>query len=108
MLTAADIMKQRLRAGLVTLSACETALSSVRGGDEIIGLSRAFLTAGVPSLVLSLWKVNDESTFRLMRSFYEHLIRQKSPPSALREGQLSLIKNGDHPYFWGPFIAIGR
>ena len=65
---------------LVTLSACETGVSSPNAGDELVGLTRGFFYAGPPSLVGSLWKVNDEGTTVLMKEFYERLRDGKSRP----------------------------
>ena len=64
----------------MTLSACETGASSPNAGDEIVGLTRGFFYAGTPSLVVSLWKVNDEVTTVLMQEFYERLPAGKPRP----------------------------
>ncbi|HVA88642.1 MAG TPA: CHAT domain-containing protein, partial [Chloroflexota bacterium] len=69
-ITTLDVFDLDLRCSLVTLSACETALGAEGAGDELMGLSRAFLYAGAPALVLSLWKVEDRSTSILMERFY--------------------------------------
>jgi len=77
----------------------------------LIGLTRAFLYAGTPSLVVSLWKVSDRSTAELMVPFYQHLKQEKvSKAEALRRAQLKLIHEGRyaHPYYWAPFILIGN
>jgi CHAT domain-containing protein len=105
--TANDILKQRLKAGLVTLSACETGMSKVAGSEEIMGLARGFVSAGAGSLVLSLWTVNDEATGVIMSKFYDHL-RSKTPGAALRAAQREMIAVDLHPYFWAPFIKIGK
>jgi tetratricopeptide (TPR) repeat protein len=106
--TVRDICAQKLRAGLVTLSACETGLNKIFAGDEIIGLARGFLSAGASSLVLSLWTVNDESAARLMHTFYENLQRGQEVGASLRIAQKEFIERGAHPYFWSPFALIGR
>jgi CHAT domain-containing protein len=106
--TVRDICRQRLNAEVVTLSACETGLSKIFAGDEILGLSRGFLSAGAKSLILSLWTVNDAATSDLMKEFYINLSHGKSASEALRLAQLKFIKNNEHPYFWSPFILIGR
>ncbi|MBK7704551.1 MAG: CHAT domain-containing protein [Acidobacteria bacterium] len=106
--TVRDICAQRLRARVVTLSACETGLNKVFAGDEILGLARGFLTAGAESLVLSLWTVNDAATARLMTAFYKSLQRGNGVAASLREAQLDFVREGVHPYFWSPFIAIGK
>lgn len=104
--TVRDVCSRDLRAELVTLSACETGLSRVFAGEEILGLARGFLSAGAKSLVLSLWTVNDEATTRLMIDFYSSLQRGMGAPASLRIAQCSFIDRGEHPYFWSPFFAI--
>lgn len=105
-ITVRDICSRRIRAGLVTLSACETGLSRVFAGEEILGLARGFLSAGAKSLILSLWTVNDAATVELMLDFYDSLQRGLSVAASLRVAQQNLIKRGEHPYFWSPFFAI--
>lgn len=106
--TVHDICRKRLKAKIVTLSACETGLSKIFAGDEILGLARGFLSAGAKSLVLSLWKVNDAATGNLMKDFYSYLEKGKTASASLRLAQLSFIEKDEHPYFWSPFILIGR
>ncbi|MBI4848903.1 MAG: tetratricopeptide repeat protein [Nitrospirae bacterium] len=87
-----EIFNLNLRnTSLVTLSACETGLGKLTNGDELTGLSRAFIYAGTPSIVASLWRVNDQSTSELMRIFYRNL---KSHPKSesLRMAQLEMIR----------------
>lgn len=81
--TVRDTCSYDLNAELVCLSACETGLSSVADGEEILGLARGFLSAGASSLVLSLWNVNDEATTRLMKKFYKELQRGASISASL-------------------------
>ncbi|HEX8096523.1 MAG TPA: CHAT domain-containing protein, partial [Pyrinomonadaceae bacterium] len=107
-LTVRDAYGLNLNCELVTLSACETGVSAVAPGDELLGLVRGFFSAGAPSLLLSLWTVDDEATATLMSYFYTKL-RTGSPPSAaLRQAQLALLKDYPHPFFWSPFILVGR
>jgi CHAT domain-containing protein len=106
---AHEIYKLRLAGTtLMTISACESGLSRVTGGDEIWGFSRAFLTAGTPALLVSLWPVADESTEKLMTGFYRG-IHDRSPRAALREAQLALMRTEaySHPFFWSPFTLVG-
>ena len=107
-LTVRDAYSLNLRCALVTLSACETGVSAVAPGDELIGLARGFLAAGSPSLVISLWTVDDDATAQLMTTFYENLRAGKSPAAALRHAQLKMIETNPHPFFWAPFVLVGR
>jgi CHAT domain-containing protein len=106
--TVRDVCSQKLKAEIVTLSACETGLNKVFAGDEILGLARGFLSAGANSLVLSLWTVNDAATTELMNLFYRHLQSNKTTAESLRIAQCDFIERGLHPYFWSPFALIGR
>jgi len=111
-LTATDIFNLELNASLVTLSACQTGTNAVGGGDELVGLSRAFLYAGAASLVLSLWQVADQATAQLMDRFYQALQDGQRKPAALRQAQLALLHGDEgyryrHPFFWAPFVLVG-
>ena len=107
-ITVRDICSQKLNAELVTLSACETGLNKIFAGDEILGLARGFLSAGASSLVLSLWTVSDQATTRLMKNFYKNLQRGDSISASLAQAQRDFIKDGAHPYYWSPFVLIGK
>ena len=107
-LTVRDAYSLNLPGGLVTLSACETGVSAVAPGDELLGLARGFFAAGAPSLVMSLWTVDDDATEELMSEFYIRLRESGSPASALRQAQLSIMKAKPHPFFWSPFVVVGR
>lgn len=106
-LTAADAVMLDLTGALVTLSACESGRAEVIGGDEIIGLTRAFLGAGAATLVVSLWLVQDETTAELMGRFYELISGGASRAAALRAAQLEMKERHPHPYYWAPFVLIG-
>ena len=86
-----EIFQMNINADLVVLSGCETGLGKVSDGDEFVGLTRAFIYAGTPSVIASLWKVEDSSTARLMASFYKNL-KTMSKVKALRQAQLQLIR----------------
>jgi CHAT domain-containing protein len=107
-LTVRDAYDLNLHCGLVTLSACETGVSAVAPGDELIGLARGFFAAGSPSLLISLWTVDDDATAQLMIEFYRHLIDGESPAAALRHAQLHIMMTRPHPFFWSPFVLVGR
>lgn len=107
-LTVHDAYSLDLDCSLVTLSACETGMSVVAPGDDLIGLARGFFAAGALSLVVSLWTVDDESTTALMASFYERLLAGDGPAAALRHAQRQLLHRAAHPFFWAPFVLLGR
>jgi CHAT domain-containing protein/tetratricopeptide (TPR) repeat protein len=86
-----EIFRMDLKANLVVLSGCDTALGKLSTGDELVGLTRAFIYAGTPSVVASLWSVDDSSTAHLMASFYRNL-KTMSKVEALRQAQLELIR----------------
>ena len=103
-----DIFNLQLGAELTVLSACETGMSAVWEGDELLGLARGFFYAGTPSLIVSLWTVNDRSTAQLMRRFYEDLQRGVPKARALQAAMISVKAEFPHPYYWAPFILMGR
>lgn len=107
-LTAADVMGLDLPGVLVTLSACESGRSGVIGGDEILGLTRAFLGTGAATLVVSLWLVQDDTTAELMSLWYGRLRGGERPAAALRAAQLEVKDRHDHPYYWAPFVLVGK
>ena len=109
-----EILELNLHAELVTLSACDTALGSgyfaeVPAGDDLVGLTRAFMFAGSPTVLASLWEVNDRSAVQLMRNFYGHL-RDSDKANALAQAQREMQARGlyRHPYYWGAFTLVGR
>jgi len=110
-----EILGLRLHAKLVTLSACDTALGGgyfqeVPAGDDLVGLTRAFLFAGSPTVLASLWEVNDLSATRLMRGFYQRLGRTDKA-SALASVQREMRQRGGiyrHPYYWSTFVLVGQ
>ncbi|HEX8845415.1 MAG TPA: CHAT domain-containing tetratricopeptide repeat protein [Pyrinomonadaceae bacterium] len=107
-LTARDTYELNLNCELATLSACETGVNEVAPGDELIGLTRGFFSAGAPSLLLSLWIIDDEATADLMTVFYRRLLDGLAPAAALRAAQLDLLARRPHPFFWSPFMLAGR
>ncbi len=94
-------------ASLVVLSSCETQLGRQSQGDDIVGLNRAFIYAGTPTVVASLWTVDDESTSYLMKSFYTHLKRGLTKAEALQAAQKEARKKYPHPYYWAGFVLTG-
>jgi CHAT domain-containing protein/Tfp pilus assembly protein PilF len=109
LLEARELLTMNLHAELVVLSACETARGHVGAGEGMIGLSWALLVSGVPSTVLSQWKVASESTGTFMVAFHQNRKKGLSDAEALRAAALSLRKNPAyaHPFYWAPFTLIG-
>ena len=107
LLTTSEILDLDLGAELVVLSACDTGGGQVTG-DAVVGLSRAIVSAGVPSVVVSLWSVPDAPTADLMTAFYRHLARDASRARALREAMLEVRARSPHPRDWAAFMLIGE
>ena len=109
---AHEISKMTLHANLVVLSACQTGYGQFEQGNGIASLARAFMYAGAPSMVVSLWQVNDHATAQIMGYFYQHLADGLPIDQALRQAKLQYLKTAvgptAHPVFWSPFIHIGQ
>jgi CHAT domain-containing protein len=107
-LEAHEIFGLDLQCDLVTLSACETGLAQITKGDEIIGLARSFIFAGSPSIITSLWKVDDLATAVMVKRFYRYLHSGETKGEALRKAQL-LVKErvNSHPSAWAAFTLTG-
>jgi CHAT domain-containing protein len=110
-LQAFEIAHLDLNADLVVLSACQTGFGEFEQGEGVMSLARSFMYAGVPSLVVSLWQVNDASTAIIMKYFYQELADGLDKSTALRQAKLNYIEHADgiaaHPAFWSPFIQLG-
>ena len=111
-LNAYELYDMELSADLAVLSACETGFGTLKKGEGIMSLARAFAYAGCPSLVMSHWKVDDRSSNELMSTFYRHLSKGLPKDEALRQAKLSFLKNADeqtaHPFYWGNFAVVGN
>ena len=103
-----DLYQIRLPAKLVTLSGCATGMNFVSAGDELLGLQRGLFCAGATSLLLSLWDVHDESTSALMQAFYKSYIETGDMAGALQSAMKQLRQQHAHPYFWAPFVLVGK
>jgi CHAT domain-containing protein len=93
---------------LVVLSACDTGRGEVKRGQGVYGLRRSLVVAGAETLVVSLWKVNDQTTRTMMERYYRNLLAGQGRTAALKSAMLSLRTQYPHPHFWAPFIAVGR
>ncbi len=92
---------------LVALSACQTGLGEVRNGEGVYGLQRSIIVAGAKNLLMSLWKVDDEATAKLMSTFYK-LRGSKNNLEAFREAQIQLRAIYPEPFYWGAFVMLGK
>ncbi|MBD2428162.1 CHAT domain-containing tetratricopeptide repeat protein [Phormidium sp. FACHB-1136] len=106
LLTAAEILQMDLRADLAVLSACDTGRGRITG-DGVIGLSRAFVAAGVPSIIVSLWAVDDQATADLMVAFYDNWQQSGDKAQALRQAMLTTMEQHPDPRLWSAFTLIG-
>jgi CHAT domain-containing protein len=105
-----DIYNMRLRADLVVLSACETAMGKEIRGEGLVSLTRGFMHAGAARVMASLWKIDDEATAELMKRFYGKMLRrQQRPATALREAQLEMWRQRRwrSPFYWAGFVLQG-
>lgn len=104
-LLVTEVYNLDLNADLVTLSACETGLGGLTNGDEVEGLTRAFMRAGTPSVIASLWEVDAVSTSELFLKFYEG---EGDKMKRLRDAQIEIMKKYGHPYYWAGFVMFGE
>ncbi|MCH2022705.1 MAG: CHAT domain-containing protein [Saprospiraceae bacterium] len=111
-LQAYEISHMKLNADMVVLSACETGYGRFKQGEGIVSLARSFMYAGVPSLLVSLWQVNDVTTASIMEYFYDNLAKDIDKSAALRMAKLTYLENisgiAAHPAYWSPFIQLGN
>jgi CHAT domain-containing protein len=103
------VFNLNLPADLIVLSACQTGLGKEISGEGIVGLTRGFMYAGSPRVVVSLWSVDDAQTAKLMSKFYRGVLAKGlTPAAALRQAQLEMHKEGLSPYYWAPFTIQGE
>jgi CHAT domain-containing protein len=107
LLSAGEIFDLKLQANLVVLSACDTGRGEIKG-DGVIGLSRSLIAAGVPSVVVSLWAVNDDATSVLMSDFYRNLKTNPNKAQSLRQAMLTTLKQYPNPADWAAFTLVGE
>ncbi len=106
-----DIFNMTLKADLVVLSACQTALGQEIRGEGLVGLTRGFMYAGAPRVVASLWQVSDVATAELMKKFYAGMLQRRLPAAAaLRAAQRELASDPrwSAPYYWAGFVLQGE
>jgi len=107
-----EIMRLKMNADLITLSACSTGLGKLVSGEGILGLTRAFFYSGARNVTVSLWDVNDSATAALMKVYYQNLNRNAPESGALRQAKLRLLGGKNpawrHPYYWAAFVLVGE
>ncbi|OWY22783.1 CHAT domain-containing protein [Sphingobacteriales bacterium UPWRP_1] len=107
-----ELYTMNLNADLAVLSACSTGEGQVQKGEGIMSLSRGFIYAGCPSIVMSLWKAADASTRQIMQTFYQNLMQQKNKDVALQEAKLAFLASADrltsYPFYWATFVQLGN
>jgi CHAT domain-containing protein len=110
-LEAKDVLGMRLdNVAMIALSACESGLGRVENGDEVLGFTRSFLSAGTSTLLASLWPVSDAATEKLMTTLYTDLAKGIEVQDAMRDAQRAVMADPAtaHPFYWAPFNLIGN
>jgi len=111
-LNAYEIYNMKLNARLAVLSACETGSGKLQRGEGVMSMARGFIYAGCPSIVMTLWQVEDKSGVKIMEDFYRYLSKGKRKDVALRMAKLNHLTNSDpltaHPHFWLGYVNIGN
>jgi CHAT domain-containing protein len=103
-----DLYRFKLPVELITLSGCATGVSTVAGGDELLGLVRGLIYAGAKAALLTLWDVQDRSTLEFMTAFYQHLTAGENKAVALQKAVHNIRERYSHPYYWAPFSLVGN
>jgi len=112
-LTASEIYLSNTKANLTVLSACNTGFGKLEKGEGVMSMARAFHFSGVPSVLMSLWKVPDKETKKIMIAFYKHLKKGEKKSDALRKAKIDYLtsttdKNLLHPFYWAGFVLNGN
>ncbi len=111
LLNTFEIYNLSLSANMAVLSSCKSGWGKFISGEGVLSLARGFLYAGVQSIVMTLWEIEDQSSAEVMTLFYKYLRRGQTKDEALRNAKLEFLENADmlksHPYFWGGYIVIG-
>jgi CHAT domain-containing protein len=110
-LNAYEIYNLKIRSELAVLSACNTGIGKINKGEGVMSLSRAFMYAGCPNIVMSLWRAKDQPSAQIISSFFQHLKNEKPKDEALRMAKLDYLSSADplksHPANWATFVLLG-
>jgi CHAT domain-containing protein len=110
-LYAYEIKQTKLNASMVVLSACETGAGKYQRGEGVLSIGRGFMYAGVPSVVMTLWKLNDQSASELIGNFYKNLEQGQQKDKALQQAKIKYLETSNniaaHPAMWACFIQLG-
>lgn len=112
-LTLGEISALKIRSNLAVLSACNTGFGKIETGEGVMSLARAFHFAGVPAIIMSLWKVPDKETAFVMTEFYKGIAKKNSKATALRDAKLAYLNEVEdpllrHPFYWSGFVLSGN
>ena len=107
-----DLYNLKLNSELAVLSACETGSGKLAKGEGVMSLARGFIHAGCPSIIMSLWSIDDCATSKIMINFYDELYKGIPKTEALKNAKIKYIKEAkkanQHPYYWAAFVQIGN
>ncbi|PLX12913.1 MAG: hypothetical protein C0597_12400 [Marinilabiliales bacterium] len=107
-----ELYNMKLNSRMAVLSSCNSGSGKMQRGEGVMSLARGFIYSGCPSIVMTLWSVEDKSGVKLMTQFYKYLLKGKSKSTALRKSKIDFIKKADqlrsHPYFWSGYVVIGN
>jgi CHAT domain-containing protein len=107
-----ELYNMKLNSRMAVLSSCNSGTGKMQRGEGVMSMARGFIYSGCPSIIMTLWSVEDKSGVKLMTNFYENLIKGKSKSEALRLSKIKFIENADqlraHPYFWSGYVVIGN
>ena len=110
-LNSSDLYGVLFNSRMVVLSACESGLGEIKQGEGTYSVARGFASVGVPSIVTTLWKVNDLTSMKVVTDFYDNLDQGMSKSEAMRQAKLNFLSTANnlsaHPYYWGSFMIIG-
>ncbi len=107
-----ELYNMHLNSRMAVLSSCNSGSGKLHRGEGVMSMARGFIYSGCPSIIMTLWTVEDKSGVKLMTKFYEKLLNGKSKSDALQESKIDFIQNADqlksHPYFWSGYVVIGN